>query len=125
MPDPMNNNPQTSDVREEGPPLLAYSAMATALERDGMPNAAHYLRDAAERLARFELTRHSVLSTVNVDEAKVAALTEAHRVALHHSNYGHIEGNRRAFVIADDIQRRISAALSTKAPLSMEGLEGC
>jgi hypothetical protein len=82
-------------------------------------------RDGASRsIAEARAALPSTAASVNVDEAKVAALTEAHRVALHHSNYGHIEGNRRAFVIADDLQRRISATLSTKAPLSMEGLEG-
>ena len=37
------------------------------------------------------------------------ALLEAHRIALHHSNYGDIEGNKRAFAIAADIGRRIRA----------------
>src|SRR3546814_13945810 len=36
-------------------------------------------------------------------EARNAALEEAATVAIHNSNFGHVEGNKRAFKIADQI----------------------
>lgn len=40
---------------------------------------------------------------------KIAALREVRAIALSHSNYGHIEGNWRAFAIIADLDRRIDA----------------
>src|SRR3546814_21054207 len=39
-------------------------------------------------------------------EARNAALEEAATVAIHNSNFGHVEGNKRAFNIADHILGR-------------------
>src|SRR3546814_17123943 len=39
-------------------------------------------------------------------EARNAALEEAATVAIHNSNFGHVEGNKRAFKIADQILGR-------------------
>lgn len=46
-----------------------------------------------------------------------AVLDEANRMALAHSNYGHVEGNKRAFKISDAIE-------SLKTVVSEQGLSG-
>lgn len=37
------------------------------------------------------------------------ALVEVEKIALSHTNYGHVEGNRRAFAIVRDLRQRIEA----------------
>lgn len=54
--------------------------------------------------------------------AREDALAEARRIAIHHSNYGHIEGNRRAFAIAHDIEKRIPCYAALTTSQSGEGL---
>jgi hypothetical protein len=49
-----------------------------------------------------------------IDLGRAQALEEAARVAINHSNYGHVEGNTRAFVIAADIERRAAAIRALK-----------
>lgn len=62
----------------------------------------HYLVQA------FAVHRAAALADL-AEQASIDALKEASRIALHHSNYGHVEGNRRAFAIASDIEKRITA----------------
>ena len=45
----------------------------------------------------------------STDSELVEALKEVRAIALSHSNYGHAEGNRRAFSIINDIDRRLAA----------------
>jgi hypothetical protein len=49
-----------------------------------------------------------------IDLGRAQALNEAAEVAINHSNYGHVEGNTRAFVIAADIERRAAAIRALK-----------
>jgi hypothetical protein len=52
--------------------------------------------------------RRTPRPVAEISNTRNATLEEAAMVAIHHSNYGHVEGNSRAFKIADDIRARKS-----------------
>ena len=56
-------------------------------------------------LARFEAQARAA--------GERAGMEKAAAIALNHSNYGHGEGNKRAFAIKADIERRMPPAAST------------
>jgi hypothetical protein len=64
------------------------------------------------------LTRESALAVWNTRALSLPTrddvLEEAAKVALSHSNYGHVEGNKRAFVIVADLERRAAAIRALK-----------
>lgn len=43
------------------------------------------------------------------DVGEAEAFEAAAKIAISHSNYGHVEGNKRAFVIANDLEQRATA----------------
>lgn len=59
-------------------------------------------REAADALAALE---------AEIARLKHDTFMEARKIAVDHSNHGHVEGNRRAFKIADELGYRARQAL--------------
>lgn len=73
--------------------------------------------EQGEECLRAKPPKHTPALSTTGERERADGLTEARRIALHHSNYGHVEGNRRAVVIADDIERRLKALLTPPAQM--------
>lgn len=73
-----------------------------------------YLRRDFHRARLAELEAENEALRKQLATAREDALEEAARVAIHHSNYGHVEGNSRAFRIAYDPRDRAAAIRALK-----------
>lgn len=92
----------------------AITCMATGKMLDGMGGGGLFLSPEVVEMLRgggCTITKDGAeAQPQELTEAKSAeALKQVRVIAISHSNYGHIEGNRRAFAIVSDIDQRISA----------------
>lgn len=79
---------------------------ARTCEEEGCHKIASVFRAIAQRIAALSAPQGEV---ERLREARNTALEEAATVAIHNSNFGHVEGNKRAFKIADEIRGRKDA----------------
>jgi hypothetical protein len=83
---------------------------------DFWANYAGTRTEFSRKVRRGENNGHGLVQAFQraIDLGRAQALEEAAKVAINHSNYGHVEGNTRAFVIAADIERRAAAIRALK-----------
>jgi hypothetical protein len=120
------DNPQTrEDVRDAAITacrITGWDGVAKRLEQGWTPEPGTREADLLDLFAR-----HSALSTVNVDALREALeridaiATDAPEINMSNFDQDDVSGLNEAMIEVFHIAR---AALSTKAPLSMEGLEG-
>lgn len=84
---------------------IAIEAKATLLDAAQCLHATGHLRLAGKLEALAALQGQA---TGDRDGELLEALRTVRDIALSHSNYGHVEGNHRAFAILDDLSARIT-----------------
>lgn len=80
------------------------------LELEGPPYSSRDLTEAeAHRAGEYDASAAVQAFARHREQARADAFKEASKIAISRSNYGHAEGNSRAFKIAADLEERADA----------------